>query len=144
MPRPRGEAEVRNVTLSVKVTEATAKALYERAEGEGRMATELHRDALRAFLDPDWRVAAAEVYAGFSADPVAEYVGLNVEREILIAQGADEDELLKPLPPVQTSPKVVHRHKPGPTPVTERYVQGTRMVTLACMICGEVLPERRA
>jgi len=131
MARPRGEAEVRDVTLSVKVTRAMANALYDRAKAEGLRATDVHRDALSAALDaaqPDWREAAAEVYAGFSAtDPIP----------------LPEPPPPEPDPPMETSPKVVHRHKPAPEPALTRYVKGTRYITPVCLICGEVLIERR-
>jgi len=153
---------VRDVNLTVRVTRDRAEMLYACARETGRKATDLHREALYSWLD-----AMQPVEDEYTPDLVAGYVGLNVEREILISQGADEDDLLKPLAPeppadwrtaaaevyaeaeghltgpVLTSPKVVHRHKPAPDPALTRYDKGVRLVTPVCLICGEVLAERR-
>jgi hypothetical protein len=131
MPRPRGEAEVRSVTLSVKVTEADAARLYNLASRWEMPATDVHRAALKRYLDAESEVS---VLRPVDDHPLPAQISLAPSTSV---SGSPE-------PPVETSPKVVHRHKPGPTPVTERYVQGVRMVTLACMVCGEVLNERRA
>jgi len=50
MARPRGEAEVRSVNLSVKVTPSMYSALAERARDEGIYVPEAARIALALWL----------------------------------------------------------------------------------------------
>jgi hypothetical protein len=113
------------VNLTVRVTETDAARLYDLAKAWDMPATDVHRAALKRYLNAESPVAV-------------------LRTPEVIQTTLDPGQIsLAPDPPVEASPKVLHRHKPAPDPVRTRFDKGVRMVTPVCLICGEVLAERR-
>jgi hypothetical protein len=140
MTRPRKEAEARTVVVSAKISPTQATELAEVMTKRGITQA----DAVRAALD----LLSDEV--GVFRDTTGAVGETAKKSTTLIAESTEAVRIdPAPLPEVPevsetvTSPKVIHRHKPAATPESTRYLAGTRLVTYACVTCGEVLPERR-
>lgn len=118
MPRkPLPENEALSVTVRARITPAEAGELAEVMAKRGLTQAEAIRAALALLSD-----------------------------EVGVFRSPESPEVIQSSELVSTpvtSPKVIHRHRPGAEPVSQRYLAGTRLVTFVCVTCGEMLPERR-